>query len=103
MHPETISKTFKRLAERAGFPSTKLHGLRHFFVAAMISSGQDISVVSKLAGHSSIQVTADVYGSLFDGAARDVTEGIAALVRNAWGHSEREAAQGHPGTIRRDD
>jgi integrase len=83
LHPERISKTFKRLAARAGLPETKLHGLRHFFVAAMISSGQDISVVSKLAGHSSIQVTADVYGSLFDTAARDVTEGVAALVRGA--------------------
>jgi integrase len=83
VHPELISKTFRRLAERAGLPATKLHALRHFFVAAMISSGQDISVVSKLAGHSSIQVTADVYGSLFNQAARDVTEGVAALVRGA--------------------
>jgi integrase len=83
VHPEVVSKTFKRLAIRAGLPETKLHGLRHFFVAAMISSGRDLGMVSKLAGHSSVQVTADVYGSLFDQAARDATEGVAALVRGA--------------------
>jgi site-specific recombinase XerD len=32
----------------------------------MLASGADIAVVSKLLGHASISITADVYGHLVD-------------------------------------
>ena len=46
----------------------------------MINSGADIAVVSKRMGHSSIRVTADIYGHLFEEAGQQAASASAALV-----------------------
>jgi integrase len=40
------------------------HDLRHGFVSLMIASGVPLAIVSELAGHSGISITADIYGHL---------------------------------------
>lgn len=60
--------------------STKLHALRHFRASAFISSGADIAAVSKTMGHASIAVTSDIYGHLFEKAAKDVAEKAQGMV-----------------------
>jgi integrase len=57
-----------------------LHTLRHFWAAALISSGADISAVSKAMGHASIGVTSDIYGSLFEKASADMSKKASALI-----------------------
>jgi integrase len=79
-HPEYVTKTFARLARRHGLPPAKLHGLRHYRAASLISVGEEITVVSKLLGHASVAVTANIYGSLFEVAGRAAGEKAAALV-----------------------
>lgn len=79
-HPEVPTKTFHRLARRHGLPPAKLHSLRHFRAASLISTGEDVTVVSKLLGHASVAVTADIYGSLFETKGREAGEKAAALV-----------------------
>jgi integrase len=79
-HPEVATKTFARLARRHGLPPAKLHSLRHFRAASLISTGEDVTVVSKLLGHASVAVTADIYGSLFEAKGREAGEKAAALV-----------------------
>jgi integrase len=80
IHPDLVSKSWTRLATKAGLPSVKLHAGRHFYAAALISSGLDISSVSKLLGHSSIGITSDVYGSLFEKAARDAGQAVENMI-----------------------
>jgi integrase len=53
-------------------PTGKLHALRHFRAAWLISTGA--AVVSKTLGHKSIAITSDIYGSLQEKAARDLAE-----------------------------
>ncbi len=36
----------------------------------MIAAGNDISIVSKLAGHSSVCITADIYGHMLKGVGQ---------------------------------
>ena len=36
----------------------------------MIAGGVDVAVISRRLGHSSIRITADVYGHLLSGAGR---------------------------------
>ncbi|MBE1485855.1 tyrosine-type recombinase/integrase [Plantactinospora soyae] len=79
LHPDAVTKIVGRMCRRAGMPAT-LHTLRHFRAAALISTGADISVVSKMMGHASIGVTSDIYGSLFEVAQQGVSEKAAALV-----------------------
>jgi integrase len=76
-HPEYLSKVYQRLATRAGMRTTKLHGHAPL---PLISTGADIAVVSKELGHSSITVTSDIYGHLFDKAAKNMAMRAAKLV-----------------------
>jgi integrase len=82
-HPEHFTKLFARLARKHGLPPARLHSLRHLAASLLINAGVDIASVSKLIGHSSITITSDTYGHLFDAAGRDAAERAAALVDTA--------------------
>jgi hypothetical protein len=49
----------------------RLPSLRHLAASLPINSGLDIAAVGKLIGHSSIQLTSDTYGHMFDKAGRE--------------------------------
>jgi integrase len=51
--------------EAAGWPTLRFHDLRHSAVPLWISMGANLLQVSRWLGHSSVQITADVYGHLF--------------------------------------
>jgi len=81
LHPDYVTKIVKRFLIRHGLPPhVRLHDLRHFRASALISAGAEIAQVSKLLGHKNIAVTADLYGNLFDEAARKITEQAAGVV-----------------------
>jgi len=79
LHPDAVTKRYARLARAHGLP-TRLHALRHFRAAALISTGADIAAVSKMMGHASIAITSDLYGSLFDKASAEMAENAAGIV-----------------------
>jgi hypothetical protein len=86
----------------------RLPSLRHLAALLLINSGLDIAAVSKLIGHSSIQLTSDTYGHMFDKAGREAAERAAALVNiagpskipNIFSHSKRRGVshQCQPGS-----
>ena len=47
------------------------HDLRHTHAAMLIAQGEHPKVIQSRLGHSSIQVTLDTYGHLFDGLDDD--------------------------------
>jgi len=57
-------RTFRPICEQAGIGRWDLHELRHTCANLMLTNGVAIERVSKILGHSSIRVTADVYGHL---------------------------------------
>jgi integrase len=61
VHPNVISRTFKRIRDRAGLPTLSLHSLRHAWATAALRAKVDIKVVSNRLGHSSTRITHDVY------------------------------------------
>jgi integrase len=65
-HPDYLSHAVGKLMRRAGIADAKLHTLRHFYAAALISAGYDIDAVSKALGHSSVAITSLIYSSLFN-------------------------------------
>ncbi|MFJ1549301.1 tyrosine-type recombinase/integrase [Streptomyces sp. NPDC088246] len=57
---------FKSAVKKAGYgdePWTA-HTLRHFFASGAIAGGVSLLEVSRSLGHSTIQITADIYGQL---------------------------------------
>ena len=79
-HPETITKTFSRLARRASLPHVRLHDLRHLAASLHLAAGTEMGVVSKLLGHSSVKITIDTYSHLAEQTGRDAVERAAGLV-----------------------
>ena len=59
---------FQPVLTKAGLWKIRLHDLRHTFGSLLIQSGASIVYVKEQMGHSSIQVTVDIYGHLIPGA-----------------------------------
>jgi integrase len=53
---------------KAGIRKVRLHDLRHTFGSLLIQNGASIVYVKEQMGHSSIQITVDIYGHLIPGA-----------------------------------
>lgn len=43
-----------------------VHGMRHTFATRSLESGMDIKTLSRILGHSSIQITLDLYAHVTD-------------------------------------
>ena len=59
---------FLPVVEKAGLRRIRFHDLRHTFGHLLIQAGAPLPYVRDQMGHSSIQVTADIYGHLLPGA-----------------------------------
>jgi integrase len=59
---------FLPVVTNAGLRKIRLHDLRHTFGSLLIQKGASIVYVKEQMGHSSIQVTVDIYGHLIPGA-----------------------------------
>ena len=57
-----IRRKFKKILIRAEIPQIRLHDLRHTFASILLSQGVPIYYVSCQLGHSSIDITCDIYG-----------------------------------------
>lgn len=69
----------------AGLPRQRFHDLRHAFATLMIESGEELGVVSKILGHSSLATTADVYAHLTPASSQRVADRMDAILRPAAG------------------
>ena len=79
LDPAYITRLFQKLRIGHGeeLPPLTFHGLRHCHASLLIASGADIAVISKLLGHASVAITADVYGHLIGTVASDAVNGAA--------------------------
>ncbi|WP_454115482.1 tyrosine-type recombinase/integrase [Microbacterium lacticum] len=78
LRPEYPSRLFEHL--QAGMRPQRFHDLRHLFASLALSSGEDMGVVSKIMGHSTSQITRDLYGHLVGDKARQAVAGVASLI-----------------------
>lgn len=61
MRPAHVREQMKLLCERAGVPKLSPHAFRHTHAVLLLESGANIKVVSERLGHSTINMTANVY------------------------------------------
>lgn len=66
-HPELLSRTFERVAARAGMPRIRFHDLRHTHASLLLKAGVAVKVVSERLGHASPSFTLEVYGWVLPG------------------------------------
>ena len=66
-----IRRVFKRTLRKSGLREIRLHDLRHTYASLLLSDGQSPVYVKEQLGHSSIQITVDVYGHLIPSSNRE--------------------------------
>ena len=81
LDPAYVTRLFQKIWTQAvPLPELTFHGLRHSYASLMIAAGADLNTVSKLMGHSSITVTADIYAHVFEAVGRQAVDGVANLI-----------------------
>ncbi|MEV8031421.1 site-specific integrase [Streptomyces sp. NPDC086182] len=83
LHPDVLSREFKRIAEAAGLPPINLRDLRHGAAALVKAGGGDLHDAKTKLRHSTITLTSDTYMALFTEYEEELTEKSAAAVPRA--------------------
>ena len=66
MNPSTCYKIFTKIIKKYGLEHIRFHDLRHTSASLLISEGINIKAVSERLGHSSINITLDIYTHIFE-------------------------------------
>lgn len=59
-----IRRVYAKVLKKADLRFVKFHGIRHSFATILLCAGEPPIYVSRQLGHSSIQITHDIYGHL---------------------------------------
>ncbi|MHB8827133.1 MAG: site-specific integrase [Acidimicrobiales bacterium] len=81
--PRNLYRDFQKVCESAGLSYWHPHELRHSAASLMLANGVKLQVVSQVLGHSSIRMTADVYGHILDPDREQAAKAMAAVL---WEH-----------------
>ncbi len=80
MNPARLSRDLAKLARRAGHSGITLRSLRHFHASVALQQGQNIVVISKRLGHSSVSITGDIYAHSLPGWQKEAADAFAAAM-----------------------
>jgi integrase len=72
--PSNLRKLFNRLLVDAKLRRVRFHDLRHNFASLLLQNGESLTYVKEQMGHSSINVTVDIYGHLVPGGNRQAVD-----------------------------
>lgn len=64
--PRNFQTAYKAMLKRHNIRIINFHGIRHTFATRSLESGMDIKTLSRLLGHSSIQISLDLYAHVTD-------------------------------------
>jgi len=78
--PRNLYREFQKVCRLAGLGDWHPHELRHSAASLMLAQGVKIQVVSQVLGHSSIRMTADVYGHLLDPDRKEAADAMGTVL-----------------------
>jgi integrase len=82
LDPRNIHRDFQTVCTKAKLGKWHPHELRHSAASLMLAEGVPLQVVSEVLGHSSIRMTADVYGHVLQPQRREAAR---AMNKTLWG------------------
>jgi integrase len=74
LNDRNLRDRFNRLLTDAGLRRVRFHDLRHSFASLLLQNGESLAYVKEQMGHSSINVTVDIYGHLVPGGNRQAVD-----------------------------
>jgi integrase len=72
---------YQRVLAKAGLPHKRFHDLRHSAAVLYLEQGHSLKAVSSLLGHSTVQITGDVYAHYTSGMEDAMVASMDALLR----------------------
>jgi len=66
MSPRNLDRMFRNILTRCSIKPCGVHACRHSFASLMLRKKLDIKVISEILGHSSVQITYDIYTHIID-------------------------------------
>ncbi len=91
MRPNSVTRASKRVMASIGLDNIRFHDLRHAHATLMLRQGIHPKIVSERLGHSSINITLDIYSHVLPGlqeaAALRVEEGLQTASENGVGEN----------------
>lgn len=95
--PSGLTRRFKALLVKAGFPDARFHDLRHSFATMLLSQGIHPRVAQEILGHETISITMDTYSHVIKGMQKEAMQKINDFVKNKNGHQTGTKTQkDHP-------
>jgi integrase len=83
IHASNLIAHFDALLAAAGLPKIRFHDLRHTAATLMLADSVPLVTVSKILGHSSPAVTANIYAHALDTSKASAIAGLSAKLRRA--------------------
>lgn len=80
LHPDYLSRRFRKLTDGTDLPRIRLHDLRHTHASLLLAAGVPVHVVAQRLGHADPGFTMRVYGHLLPRQQRDAAELVAGMV-----------------------
>lgn len=80
--PDNVSRRFKNLAIKAGFPEMNSHDLQHTFATLALAAGIHPKIVQTILGHSTIAITLDIYSHVLPGLYNEAADIIESMVND---------------------
>jgi integrase len=72
----TVRNIWKRMLDKAKLRDMRFHDIRHSFASLLLSNGESPVYVKEQLGHSSIQMTVDIYGHLIPSSNRQAVNAL---------------------------
>lgn len=73
-------RRLRALEKELGLPGVTVHGLRHSYATRLLELGEPIQSISKLLGHSSIELTQGVYAHVLEGMKEKTVSRLDAIL-----------------------
>lgn len=90
LDPDWVSKSFGRVARKAGFSGIRFHDLRHTHATLLLAAGVHPKVVQERLGHSQISMTLDTYSHVLPGLQHEAAASLEDIIKGRKSISTRE-------------
>ena len=86
-HPNTFTRRFNQLVDRAGVPPIELHDMRHVYITLARVLGVNRKILADRVGHANETVTDTIYTDKTTGHDRELAEVVGGAIRDAFGQA----------------
>lgn len=80
--PSAVNVLFRRFIKQSGLPEIRFHDLRHTHATILLQMGVNPKMVADRLGHSSVQITLDVYSHVLPSMQQDLSEQFARFMKS---------------------